>query len=294
MGIPNGGGDYGNPDPEHCHAAKQYPTGTKKAVTKLLIACFLTTTFLIAEAVGGWLANSIAIMSDAAHLLSDLTSFIVSLISIYLSLRPASKRMNYGYQRAEVLGAVVSVLIIWLITGCLVYIAIERITSMNFEVDSDKMLIVAALGVVFNIILGFVLHSSTGHGHSHGGSPISSTESTDSKNINLRAAFIHVLGDFVQSVGVLVSAYVIHYYPQYKIADPICTFLFSAIVLVTTIPILKDLAIVLMEGTPPGFDYNAICAHLSAIPGVKMVHSLHVWALTLDKNALSVHLAVDV
>lgn len=142
----------------------------------------------IGEAVGGYLANSIAIMSDAAHLLSDLTSFIVSMVAIFLAMRPASKRMNYGYHRAgmkaevitllhfsrtsalehillledlsskiffyptEVLGAVISVLLIWIITGILVYAAIQRITTMDFEVESDTMIIVAAIGVVINIM----------------------------------------------------------------------------------------------------------------------------------------------
>ncbi|XP_071520960.1 proton-coupled zinc antiporter SLC30A2-like isoform X2 [Panulirus ornatus] len=289
---------------DHCHAPRLGYQASRHAMTKLSMACVLTTLFMIGEAVGGYFANSIAIMSDAAHLLSDLTSFIVSLVAIYLSMQPASKKMNFGYYRAEVLGAVISVLIIWVITGILVYAAIQRVVSMEFEVEADTMIIVSALGVVINIILGIVLHMGHGgHGHGHGGlghshgrgghgHEASAERSSNSNNINVRAAFIHVIGDLIQSIGVLIAAYIIRFYPQYKVADPICTFVFSILVIITTVPILKDLGTVLMEGMPPGIDYASVCSDLTALPGVKMVHSLHVWALTLDKNACAVHLAI--
>ncbi|XP_076043087.1 proton-coupled zinc antiporter SLC30A2-like isoform X2 [Oratosquilla oratoria] len=286
------------PTAEHCHSPKPSDRNSRRAITKLLLASLLTTVFMIGEAVGGWLASSIAIMSDAAHLMSDLTSFVVSLAAIYLAMRPASKKMSFGYHRAEVLGAVVSVLIIWVITGILVYAAAERVVSMDFQVEADTMIIVSGVGVAINIVLGIVLHVGAGHhGHSHGPrlSPASSSASQENpgQNINIRAAFIHVIGDLIQSVGVLIAAYIIKYYPQYKIADPICTFLFSVMVLITTVPIVKDLGHVLMEGTPPGTDLEAISVNLSSLPGVKLVHSLHVWSLTMDKNACAVHLAIS-
>lgn len=104
---------------------------------------------------------------------------------------------------------------------------------------------------------------------------------------------IHVLGDLLQSIGVLISAYIIKYKPEYKIADPICTFLFSALVLFTTISILKDAILILMEGFPRDLTYTSVKTALQSIKGVRMIHSLHVWSLTLDRNALAVHLAVD-
>ncbi|XP_068223400.1 proton-coupled zinc antiporter SLC30A2-like isoform X2 [Palaemon carinicauda] len=295
-----GGLSVASSQSDHCHTPKPGNRASRKAMTKLIVACCLTTLFMIGEAVGGYLANSIAIMSDAAHLLSDLTSFIVSLVAIFIGMQPASRKMNFGYHRAEVLGAVVSVLMIWLITGILVYAAVERVTSMDFEVESDVMIIVSALGVVINIILGVVLHTgSGGHGHSHGGHGHSHGASSEQQssgsntNVNVRAAFIHIIGDLLQSIGVLIAAYVIKFYPDYKIADPICTFIFSVLVIVTTIPIMRDLSHVLMEGTPHGIDYATVSNNLMTIQGVKMVHSLNIWALTLDKNACSVHLAIS-
>ncbi|CAL4112296.1 unnamed protein product, partial [Meganyctiphanes norvegica] len=313
-----GEGGHGNgAATDHCHYQRSGKQASRRAMSRLIIAACLTTIFMIAEIVGGYLANSIAIMSDAAHLLSDLTSFLVSLGAIYLALRAPSKKMSFGYHRAEVLGALMSVLIIWVITGILVYAAVERVISMDFEVEADTMIIISALGVVINIILGVVLHAGGGHGHSHGGfsghnhshghshsggnqNSSTSTSGTagenannPNRNLNIRAAFIHVIGDLIQSIGVLIAAYVIRYYPEYKIADPICTFIFSVLVVFTTVPILRDLSHILMEGAPPGVDYSALTTNLAAISGVKMVHSLHIWTLTMDKNAASVHLAID-
>lgn len=119
---------------------------------KLIIACLLCLAFMVAEAVGGYLANSLAIATDAAHLLTDLASFLISLFSIWLASRPASKQYNFGWHRAEVVGALTSVLLIWVITGILVYIAVERLISKEYEINSTIMLITAGIGVLVNIM----------------------------------------------------------------------------------------------------------------------------------------------
>merc|ERR1712129_285268 len=119
-------------------------------------------------------------------------------------------------------------------------------------------------------------------GHSH-----------DSSNINLRAAAIHVIGDFIQSVGVLIAALIIYFKPEYKIADPICTFIFSTLVMATTVPIIKDIFYVLMEALPPHINYDDIINDLCAINNVKRAHSLHIWCLTMEKFSLSVHLVAE-
>ncbi|KAA0188200.1 hypothetical protein HAZT_HAZT003771, partial [Hyalella azteca] len=252
-------------DEDHCHIPKASFNSSKAAITKLLIASALTATFMVTEVVGGYLSNSIAIMSDAAHMFSDLSSFLVSLIAIYLAMRPASRKMNFGYHRAEVLGALVSVLLIWVITGVLVYAAVERVISMDFEVEADLMIIIAAIGVVMNIIFPW------------------------------RWCFTQAVVDMATATALAVTVtdtVIPTLAPEYKIADPICTFIFSGLVVITTMPIITDICRVLMEGVPPGVDYNAICSNLAVIPGVRMIHSLHVWTLTTDKNALSVHIAI--
>jgi len=282
----------------HCHQTREGGVD-RKARSKLIQASVLCIVFMIGEVVGGVLANSLAIASDAAHLLSDFASFMISLVAIWIAARPNSHRMSFGWHRAEVLGAVVSVLLIWVVTGILVYMAIQRVISQDFEIEAVAMLITSGVGVAFNIVMGCTLHQ---HGHSHGGS--NSHQERDSEvgscdgeereheNINVKAAFIHVVGDFLQSIGVFIAAIVIYFQPTWTLIDPICTFVFSIFVLATTIKILKDTLNVLMEGTPQGIDYDEVQKLFLSVPGIQTVHSLRIWALTTNKSALAAHLVI--
>lgn len=288
-------------EPDHCHVQKPVSLSVKRARQKLIISSCLCLSFMVAEIIGGYFSNSLAIMTDAAHLLSDLASFLISLFALWVGQKAPTKRMSFGYYRAEILGAVISVLIIWVLTGILVYMAIDRVRYQDYEINTDVMLIVAGAGIAMNIVMGIVLHGpccGATHAHSHGlgSGDYEHSESIDkgnSQNINIRAAFIHVMGDLLQSIGVMVAAYIIHFKPEYKIADPICTFLFSALVMFTTLTIMRDALHVLMEGFPRNLNYIAIKNDLQNLDGVKMTHSLHIWSLTIDRNALAVHLAVD-
>lgn len=131
--------------------------------------------------------------------------------------------------------------------------------------------------------MGLTLHQ---HGHSH------AEHSSKQENVNVRAAFIHVLGDFLQSTGVFVAAVLIYFKPEWGIVDPICTFLFSILVVITTFSIIKDTLLVLMEGIPKGIDFNDVKELFLAIRGVRKVHNLRIWSLSMDKLALSAHLAI--
>lgn len=294
----------------HCHADRSLSgerhREKQQAKRKLYIASFVCLAFMIGEIVGGYLAGSLAIMTDAAHLLTDFASFLISLFSLWVSSRPATKNMNFGWFRAEILGALLSVLSIWVVTGVLVYLAVQRIVSDDFSIDGEVMLITAACAVGVNIIMAVTLHQpgsfhghshggggGGGHGHSHGHGHGHGGGKESEQNVNVRAAFIHVLGDLLQSLGVLIAAIIIFFKPNLKIADPICTFIFSVIVLATTISILRDVLRVLMEGTPKGIDFNEVKASLLAVPGVRDLHSLHLWALTMNQPVLSVHIAIE-
>ncbi|XP_075977431.1 proton-coupled zinc antiporter SLC30A2-like isoform X2 [Anticarsia gemmatalis] len=297
----------------HCHRSRNEEVD-KRARRKLIIASILCVIFMIGEIVGGYLSKSLAIATDAAHLLTDFASFMISLFSIWVGSRPATQRMPFGWYRAEVIGALTSVLLIWVVTGILVFLAVQRVIYREFEIDATVMLITSAIGVGVNLIMGLTLHQhghshggGGGHGHSHGGSnPVlnnkkdsSDVESSTShshehhrENINVRAAFIHVLGDFLQSFGVLVAAIVIYFEPSWDLVDPICTFLFSILVLFTTFNIIKDALLVLMEGSPRGLDFQEVANTFLSLPGVVRIHNLRMWALSLDKTALSAHLAI--
>ncbi|GBP62977.1 Zinc transporter 2 [Eumeta japonica] len=261
----------------------------------------------------GYLSNSLAIATDAAHLLTDFASFMISLFALWVASRPATRRMPFGWYRAEVIGALVSVLLIWVVTGILVYMAVQRVIYRQFEIDATVMLITSAVGVVVNLIMGLTLHQ---HGHSHGGgggghshgegNPCSTARRRNwipgkccpSGGLSQpreykRASCLHPRpGDFLQSFGVLVAAIVIYFKPSWDLVDPICTFLFSILVLLTTFNIIKDALLVLMEGSPRGLDFQDVANTFLSIPGVVRVHNLRMWALSLDKTALAAHLAI--
>ncbi|XP_044527286.1 zinc transporter 2 isoform X1 [Gracilinanus agilis] len=281
---------------QHCHAqqglSNPYDAQKERARRQLYVAATICLVFIIGEVVGGYLAHSLAVMTDAAHLLTDFASMLISLFSLWMSSRPATKTMNFGWHRAEILGALLSVLSIWVVTGVLVYLAVQRLISGDYEIEGGAMLITSGCAVAVNIIMGFTLHQSGhDHGHSHGHNHGTSSKQEE-QNPSVRAAFIHVVGDLLQSLGVLVAAYVLYYKPEYKYVDPICTFLFSILVLGTTLTILRDVVLVLMEATPKGVDFTAVRDLLLSVEGVAALHSLHIWALTVAQPVLSVHIAI--
>jgi len=285
------------------------------AIRKLIWVCVICTIFMTIEIIGGYLANSIAIMSDAAHLLSDLLGFLISIISIYISRKVAKNNMSYGYHRAEIIGALVSIVLIWALTLWLLYEATLRIIIPP-KVDGFIMIIISIIGFSFNVIMGIVLTKS-GVAHSHGLHKCDHDHdhehehehehSSDEEirlhtedeheekntNVNLRASFIHILGDAIQNIGVLIAGIIIYFFPKYSIADPICTYVFSIIVGFTTINILKDCIFVLMEGSPVDIDIDELENDLKKIKGVKEIHDLHVWSLSIGKINLSCHICCD-
>ena len=306
-------------DEDSSHAEKNaniYKKQQDEAIRKLTWVCVICTIFMIIEIIGGYLANSIAIMSDAAHLLSDLLGFLISIISIYISRKIAKNDMSYGYHRAEIIGALVSIVLIWALTIWLLYEATLRII-VTPKVDGLIMIIISIIGFSFNVIMGLVLaksgvpHSHGLHGHDHDhdhdhehelehhhdsdDEEIGLHDENDhsNTNVNLRASFIHILGDALQNVGVLIAGGIIFLFPTFSIADPICTYIFSIIVGLTTIRILKDCIFVLMEGSPVAVDIEQLEKDLTAIPGVKEIHDLHVWSLSIGKMSLSCHICTD-
>uniref|UniRef100_A0A452V3Z5 Proton-coupled zinc antiporter SLC30A8 n=1 Tax=Ursus maritimus TaxID=29073 RepID=A0A452V3Z5_URSMA len=267
----------------HCHsnskATENRANEQVYAKWKLCAASGICFVFMIAEIVGGHIAGSLAVITDAAHLLIDLTSFLLSLFSLWLSSKPPSKQLTFGWHRAEILGALLSILCVWVVTGVLVYLACERLLYPDYQIQATVMMVVSGCAVAANIIV--ILHQ---------GRP-----SHDHKNVqtnaSVRAAFVHALGDLLQSVSVLTSALIIYFKPDYKMADPICTFVFSILVLTSTITVLKDFSILLMEGVPKNLNYDDVKERILAVDGVESVHSLHIWSLAMNQVILSAHVA---
>lgn len=324
------------------------------SMRKLLIAVVLCIIFMSVEVVGGIKANSLAILTDAAHLLSDVAAFAISLFSLWASGWEANPRQSYGFFRIEILGALVSIQMIWLLAGILVYEAIDRLINDTGEVQGFLMFLVSAFGLIVNIIMAVLLGHDHGHGHSnghghdhghdhghghehshgdggHGDSHEHGTHTEDisyithhdecghpehdvgshesdpceplvkhgngdkqkkNRNINIQGAYLHVLGDSIQSVGVMVGGAIIWYQPKWKIIDLICTLIFSVIVLGTTIRMLRNIVEVLMESTPREIDATKLEKGLCEMDDVVAIHELHIWAITVGKVLLACHVRI--
>ncbi|XP_055402839.1 proton-coupled zinc antiporter SLC30A8 [Bubalus kerabau] len=268
----------------HCHHNRKATEDRAQEQTcaewRLRAASGVCLVFMIAEVVGGHVAGSLAVITDAAHLLIDLTSFLLSLFSLWLSSKPPSKRLTFGWRRADP-WALLSILCIWVVTGVLVHLACERLLYPNYQIQATLMIIVSSCAVAANIILSVILRQKCpAHNHKE-----------VQANASVRAAFVHTLGDLFQSIGVLTSALIIYFKPEYKMADPICTLIFSGLVLASTVTLLKDFSILLMEGVPKHLSYNGVKELTLAVDGVVSAHSLHVWSLTMNQVILSVHVA---
>lgn len=296
LGLSSGSGSPGVAT-ETCESCARRKERRKQSrvMKKLAMAAVLYFLFMIGELVGGYVANSLAIMTDALHMLTDLVGIVVSLLALWLSAKPPTNRFTFGLQRLEVMSAGISVLLIYILTGVLLNEAVQRTLRPDFTIDGDVMLITAAVGVAVNLIMGFLLNQSGhlhshSHSHGHSHSQRSGHGHQGDGSLAVRAAFIHALGDLVQSIGVLIAAYIVRFKPEYKLADPVCTYIFSVLVLVTTFRIIRDTGLILLEGVPRHLDVSVIKADLLKLEDVESVVELKLWALTADKTAAVAHL----
>ncbi|WP_174612796.1 cation diffusion facilitator family transporter [Virgibacillus ihumii] len=256
------GHDHGH---DHTHGAN------KKA---LMISFIIITAYMIIEAVGGFITNSLALLSDAGHMLSDSVSLGVGLIAFAMGEKVANYSKTYGYKRFEILAAFFNGVTLMAIALYIFYEAFQRFTSPH-EVASVGMLIIAIIGLIVNIVVAWILMRGD----------------TD-ENLNLRAAFLHVLGDLLGSVGAIVAALLIMFF-NWGWADPLASIIVAALVLISGWKVTKDAVHVLMEGTPKNVELDEVINTIENVQGVHGIHDLHVWSITSGQNALSCHAVVD-
>ncbi|XP_062998869.1 probable proton-coupled zinc antiporter SLC30A4 [Elgaria multicarinata webbii] len=289
----------GNTEPCNNCSKQRELLKQRKVKRRLGLAAVLYLLFMTGELIGGYVANSLAIMTDALHMLTDLSGIILTLLALWLSAKSPTKKFTFGFHRLEVLSAMFSVLLIYILMVFLLYEAVQRTIHMDYEINGDVMLITAAVGVAVNLIMGFLLNQSGhlhSHSHTHSSVPPSNSSATTSGHghghgsLAVRAAFVHALGDLVQSIGVLVAAYIIRFKPEYKIADPICTYVFSILVAFTTFRIIRDTGIIVLEGVPRHLNVDLMKEELMKIEDVFSVENLNVWSLTAGKIIAIVHL----
>ena len=239
---------------------------------KFRFAVLLTTFVFGVELVGGILSNSLALLSDAAHVFSDSLSLIMSWLAIYLSTRPATSSRTYGYHRTEVFAAFINGVSLIAISAWIFYEAVQRFIEPE-PVKSKEMLVVAIFGFVANMVIVWLFH---GEGH---------------KNLNVRSAVLHVIGDALASVGVIVGGVVI-YYTSWFIVDPILSCAIGLVVLVGAVRVTKEAVHILLEGSPKHADAQKVAACISTIDAVKDVHDMHIWSLCSNYLALSTHVSI--
>lgn len=225
---------------------------------------------MIVELIGGYIAGSLALMSDAAHMLTDFISLIFSVIAIILGRRPKDSRMSFGYKKAEAFGALFNGLLLWLISGFLIYYAILRMQDPE-PVKGPLVACIAVIGLISNLISLKILRQS------------------QKENINMRGAFLHVLSDLLGSVGALIAGVVI-WMTGWFLIDPILTIIFTALILGSAWNMIKESLIVLMDGVPLSINYDEVEARLISLGGVLEIHDLHLWSLSDKSISLSVHI----
>ncbi|MBS0657240.1 MAG: cation transporter [Verrucomicrobia bacterium] len=240
-------------------------------VSRLKLALVLTGSFLIIEVVGGLWTGSLALLSDAAHMLTDVSALILALVAIRVGKRAADAKRTFGYYRFEILAAAFNAVVLFLVAFYILYEAYQRFRQPPVEIASGWMLAIAAAGLVINLISMSVLRSG-------------STES-----LNVKGAYLEVWSDMLGSIAVIVAALIIKLTGWWPI-DPILGVLIGFWVLPRTWTLLNESLNVLLEGVPDGIELQKIHDALAALPGVTEVHDLHVWSLTSGRNSLTVHL----
>lgn len=242
-------------------------------IRRLTWALAISAIYFFAELIAGFITNSLALLSDAGHMLSDIGALALSIFAFRVARRPATHHSTYGFHRVEILAALFNGLMLWLIVGVIFAAAYQRIFHPP-EVESYGMMIVAIIGLVVNLVAAAILHS----GHHH--------------NLNMRGAFLHVVSDAIGSVGA-IAAGAIMLTTGWYLADPLISIFISGLILFSSWSLVKDSLSVLMQAVPKGIRLQEVRETIEAVEGVNEVHDLHVWAVTSDIFTLSAHAVVE-
>ncbi|GLI95694.1 cation diffusion facilitator family transporter [Methylocystis echinoides] len=258
---------------EHLHASAPLSrTAAGRHKGRLVTTLALTMTFMAIEVIGGLWTGSLALLADAAHMLTDAGGLALALIAIRFAERPATPQNTYGYVRMEVLSALTNAVVLLLLTIYILYEAYQRFLNPS-EILAGPMLLVAVVGLAVNLVSVRLLSAGS------------------SESLNVKGAYFEVLSDMLGSFGVIVAAAVVML-TGWALADPIVGAGIGLFIVPRTWILLKQATHILMEGTPPEVDIKLLEQRLRDIPGVTAVHDLHVWTITSGIDAMSCHLVV--
>lgn len=245
---------------------------SKRVSTRFKVAIVLTVLFVMGEAAAGLYANSLALLSDAAHNFTDVLALGLSLYALYLSARPSNATKTFGYHRAGILAALVNATTLIGIALLIFYEAYERLVAPP-PIQEQIMMVVAGVGFVINTGIAFFLRHFA-------------------QDLNVRSAFIHMVGDALSTLGVVIAGFAIHL-TGWEILDPLASVLIGVLIAVSSWGILREGINILLEGTPTGIDMEAMVRDLMGIDGVQGVHDLHAWSISSSMHALSAHVLTD-
>ena len=256
----------------HSHHDHSHIPTNKKV---LIFSFILISTFMCIEFIGGYMTRSLALISDAGHMLSDAVALGIALLAVYISQKVATERKSFGYQRFEILAAAFNGLTL---IGISLYICIEALFRFQQpeNIQVFGMLTISTIGLIINIIVAWIMfrHSDTEH------------------DLNMRSAFLHVLGDLLGSVAAIIAGLCIYFF-AWQWADPFVSILVALLILKSGVSVTQKAAHILMQGTPERFNLNEIKAQLKQHPQVLEVKQLHLWSLNSHELVLSCHLNVD-
>ncbi len=244
----------------------------RKHTRALKLVLVLTVTIMVAEVVGGFLSNSLALLADAGHMLTDSAAIALALFASWIAGRPATAERTFGYLRLEIIAALINGTLLIGLTGLIVWQAIGRFMTPP-TIEPRILLGVATLGLIGNAVALRILHG--GHEHS----------------LNVRGAYLHVLGDLLGSIGAMTAGVII-LLTGWTIADPLVSIFIAILIMIGAVRLVKESVDILLEATPPHIDLNEVADAISAVPGVTQVHDLHVWTVTSGVVAMSGHAVV--
>lgn len=257
---------------EHSHGGHSHNhNANKKALT---ISFALIAGFMFVEFIGGYLTYSLALISDAGHMLSDAVALGLSLSALIFGAKAATLSKTYGFKRFEILAALLNGIVLVLLSIFIFKEAIERLSDPPLVVGGG-MMIISTIGLIINIIVAWILHS----------------QGSTKENLNMRSAFLHVIGDLLGSVGAIIAAVLIILFGWY-IADSIASMIVSLLVLYSGWNVLRESINILMEAKPANIDSEKVLNLLESINGVTNVHDLHIWMITSEFSVMTVHLKV--
>ncbi|WP_082539198.1 cation diffusion facilitator family transporter [Microbacterium sp. Root553] len=257
----------------HDHGLEGHSTAGGKHRKKLVLVLCITFSVFAVQVVGALISGSLALLADAGHMLTDATGVLIALIATFIAALPATSKRTYGLMRVEVLSAMINGIVLSVICIVIVYTAIQRIGT-EVEIETGPMLIAAIAGAVANLISLLILQSG------------------QKESINVRGAYLEVLGDLIGSGAVIVAGVVI-LFTGWNWVDQVAAFAIALLIAPRAYSLLRDVVRILLESTPKDVDLDQTREHMLSVPGVEKVHDLHAWTITSGVNAMSAHVVID-